>query len=115
MENQNKAGIKCETEDQDEIGFKCEIESQYLQENPDKMEKETEEPSLKRSTRIQLSIALMTFMSSIAPSMSLGFSAIALPPLLDEENPYKVTQDEASWIGKCIKISFKKICFRCAF
>lgn len=49
---------------------------------------------------MQLIFGLLAFYSSIAPSMSLGFSAIAIPALLAKNNPNAMTTDQVSWIGK---------------
>lgn len=45
-------------------------------------------------------MGLIANFSSLAPSMSLGFSAIAVPALLAESNPYKMTESQSSWVGK---------------
>lgn len=45
-------------------------------------------------------LGLIVNFSSIAPSMSLGFSAVALPALKDPSNAYRLSNEEASWFGR---------------
>ena len=48
----------------------------------------------------QVSFALIANLIAIAPGMNLGFSAVALPSLLNPNSSFHVTEEEATWIGK---------------
>jgi sugar porter (SP) family MFS transporter len=50
-------------------------------------------------------LGLFTNFSSIAPSMSLGFSAVSLPFLTDSTNPYALNKDEASWFASIASLA----------
>jgi hypothetical protein len=67
---------------------------------PEEFDGKNEERGFKRSVAKQVLLGLFTNFSSIAPSMSLGFSAVSLPFLTDSTNPYALNKDEASWFGK---------------
>lgn len=58
-----------------------------------------------RSTPKQILLGLLTNFSSIAPSMSLGFSAVALPTLTNPLNTYALTATEASWFASIASLA----------
>uniref|UniRef100_A0A1Y1L2V4 Major facilitator superfamily (MFS) profile domain-containing protein n=1 Tax=Photinus pyralis TaxID=7054 RepID=A0A1Y1L2V4_PHOPY len=64
-----------------------------------------------RSTFVQILLGLIVNFSSLSPSMSLGFSAVALPYLLDASNPHRLTEDEASWFASIASVAAPLGCF----
>ncbi|RZC32700.1 facilitated trehalose transporter Tret1-2 -like, partial [Asbolus verrucosus] len=63
------------------------------------------EGGFKRSVAKQVILGLLTNFSSIAPSMSLGFSAVALPALTDISNEYVLSKNEASWFASIASLA----------
>ncbi|XP_973332.1 facilitated trehalose transporter Tret1-2 homolog [Tribolium castaneum] len=59
----------------------------------------------KRSVTKQVLLGLLTNFSSIAPSMSLGFSAVALPVLTSATNRYALNSDQASWFASIASLA----------
>ncbi|KAL0281574.1 UNVERIFIED_CONTAM: hypothetical protein PYX00_002520 [Menopon gallinae] len=54
---------------------------------------------------IQIVLGLVANIANISPGMSLGFSAVALPQLENENATFHVTPEEASWIASIASIS----------
>lgn len=48
----------------------------------------------------QVLAATAPFLSTLAVGMTSGFSAVLLPQLMKTNSILKITDDEASWIGK---------------
>ncbi|KAK4871608.1 hypothetical protein RN001_015732 [Aquatica leii] len=59
-------------------------------------------PCPEKSSFTQIVLGLIANFTSLSPSMSLGFSAIALPWLLAHDNPYKLTKNESSWFASIV-------------
>lgn len=64
-----------------------------------------------KSQFVQIVLGLITNFTSLGPSMSLGFSAIALPWLLAQDNPYKLSDNQASWFASIASIATPIGCF----
>lgn len=47
--------------------------------------------------------------ANISPGMSLGFSAVALPQLQDENATFHIDESQASWIGKFNRFNLRGI------
>ncbi|KAF5281671.1 hypothetical protein FQR65_LT14601 [Abscondita terminalis] len=54
---------------------------------------------------VQIVLGLIANFSSLAPSMSLGFSAIALPWLLADGNPERLSESQASWFASIASVA----------
>ncbi|KAJ8954216.1 hypothetical protein NQ318_005811 [Aromia moschata] len=65
-----------------------------------------EEAEFKRSVSRQVVLGLLTNFSSIAPSMSLGFSAVAIPVLKKT-----LTEEEVSWFASIASLAAPFGCF----
>ncbi|KAK9738310.1 Sugar transporter [Popillia japonica] len=76
----------------------------------DKFEKD-DLPPAKRSTLIQIALCLIAYFSTIAPSMSLGFSAVALPGLSNPTNPYRLSDEQQTWFASIASIATPIGCF----
>lgn len=48
---------------------------------------------------LQFAFALIANIANISPGMSLGFSAVTLPQLQDENATFHIDESQASWIG----------------
>ncbi|XP_018321677.1 facilitated trehalose transporter Tret1-2 homolog [Agrilus planipennis] len=59
----------------------------------------------KRSATKQVLLGLVANFTCVAPSMSLGFSAIVLPYLLAKDNPYQLTPSQGSWVASVASIA----------
>lgn len=58
---------------------------------------------LNKTFVLQIALGLLANFSSVAPSMSLGFSAIAIPALTYQKQEYRLTNDQLSWFGTFCK------------
>lgn len=58
----------------------------------------------KRSTWKQVILALVAYSASLAPSMSIGFSAVAIPALISDEVA-PLTMSQASWFASIASIA----------
>ncbi|KAK5638835.1 hypothetical protein RI129_013130 [Pyrocoelia pectoralis] len=74
-------------------------------------EKQQRDYTNRKSTFVQIVLGLIVNFSSLSPSMSLGFSAVALPYLLDTSNPHHLTEGEASWFASVTSIAAPFGCF----
>lgn len=74
-------------------------------------EKRQRDDANRRSTFVQIVLGLIVNLSSLSPSMSLGFSAVALPYLLAATNPHHLTDGEASWFASVTSIAAPFGCF----
>lgn len=67
----------------------------------------------KRSTSRQVLLCLTAYLTAIAPSMSIGFSAVSLPSLTDPNDSKSLTIYEASWVASIASIGTPIGCFLC--
>ncbi|CAH0549258.1 unnamed protein product [Brassicogethes aeneus] len=70
-----------------------------------------EKQKSERSVKRQILLGLLTNFSSIAPSMSLGFSAVAIPALVSITNPNALTDNQASWFASIASLATPFGCF----
>ncbi|KRT85039.1 membrane transporter, partial [Oryctes borbonicus] len=59
----------------------------------------------------QIMLCLIAYLSTIAPSMSLGFSAVALPGLSDPSNPFRLDEEQKTWFASIASIATPIGCF----
>lgn len=64
-----------------------------------------------RSTKKQILLAFIAYFTTIAPGMSIGFSAVALPSLQSDSNPNKLSLSEASWFASIVSVATPVGCF----
>ncbi|KAK6644732.1 hypothetical protein RUM43_001001 [Polyplax serrata] len=68
-------------------------------------DKEDQKKQHKKEILVQIAFGVIANLVSIAPGMNLGFSAVALPTLQNENFTFHVEPEEASWIASIASIS----------
>jgi hypothetical protein len=51
----------------------------------------------------QFTVSAVATMATVTAGMTLGFSAVALPAMQSTNQHPHVSEEQASWIGKCCK------------